>query len=104
MNKETMMGILHGKDTKERVAQMKELLAFCEKSDDLYPYFDEYIKALEVKTSYTHVRAFRLVMAQAKWDREDKIDRHMEQILAILQDDKPTVVRMTVGALGPIGK
>ena len=42
------------------------------------------------------VRGFRLLCKQAKWDKDNKIDRAIEEILNAISDEKPTAVRQAL--------
>ena len=52
------------------------------------------------QSSFVRVRGFRLCCAQAQWDSENKLERHIDELLAILDDDKPTAVRQYMSAVG----
>lgn len=36
--------------------------------------------------------------AQAQWDSKNKLEQHIDKLLTILDDDKPTVVRQCLSA------
>ena len=68
-------------------------------SDELYSYFEKYLKLLLHKSSLVRVRGFRMCCAQAQWDSKNKLEQHIDKLLTILDDDKPTVVRQCLSAL-----
>lgn len=68
-------------------------------SNQLYVYFDDFIDLLKNENSFVRIRGFRLACAQAPWDVDNKIDQHLDSLLAMLKDDKPTVVRQCLTAL-----
>ena len=76
-----------------------ELEAKSSESSELYKYFDEFLKLIYHKSSFVRVRGFRLCCAQAKWDIENKIEKHIDKLLMMLDDDKPTAVRQCLAAL-----
>lgn len=68
-------------------------------SNTLYEYFDDFIKLLKNKSSFVRTRGFRLACAQAQWDAENKIEKNLEVMLLILDDEKPTAVRQCLTSL-----
>lgn len=76
-----------------------ELEAASAESNELYDYFEKFLKLLSQQSSFVRVRGFRLCCAQAQWDSENKLGYHIDELLAILDDDKPTAVRQCLTAL-----
>lgn len=76
-----------------------ELEATSAGSDELYNYFEEYLKLLSHKSSFVRVRGFCMCCAQAQWDSKNKLEHHIDELLTILDDDKPTTVRQCLSAL-----
>lgn len=68
-------------------------------SDELYAYFEAFLKLLESKSSFVRTRGFRLACAQAQWDIEGKIEKDLDVLLSMLEDEKPTAVRQCLAAL-----
>jgi len=54
---------------------------------------------LQNKKSYVRTRAFLLCCAQARWSETGQMEKILSQMLPLLDDDKPTVVRQCLGAL-----
>lgn len=52
--------------------------------------------------SFIRVRGFRLISKNAKWDKENKINQAIDQILQELEDEKGTAVRQCLEALKEI--
>ena len=73
-----------------------------ERSDDLYGELDHFLTILKDKSSLVRTRGFRLICAQARWDREGWIERHLDELLAELDDGKATAVRQCLAALHPV--
>lgn len=48
------------------------------------------------------MQAFRLCCAQAKWDADNKLEYYSDKLLALLNDDKPTVIRQCLFALNTV--
>ncbi len=76
-----------------------ELEAASAESNELYDYFEKFLKLLSQQNSFVRVRGFRLCCAQAQWDSENKLGYYIDELLAILDDDKPTAVRQCLTAL-----
>lgn len=87
---------LYDKDTKAAYDTLQELEAISETEDTLYSYFDEYVSMLKSKKYIMRVRGIRLICKQAQWDKSSKIDTAIDDILAALQDEKPTAVRQVL--------
>lgn len=67
--------------------------------DSLYGSLDDFLTLLQEKSSLVRTRGFRLICAQARWDREGWIGEHLGEILAVLDDGKGTEVRQCLAAL-----
>lgn len=93
------LSLLADKDLPAAYAALKELEALCDTSDVLYPYIGKFIAMLDSEKYVVRVRGFRLFCKQAKWDKDNVIDRNLEAALFILQDEKPTAVRQALAAL-----
>ena len=99
MDIEIMMAKLYGKATKENYAALVELERCSEQSNVLYPYIGLFLEMIGSEKYEIRVRGFRLLCKQARWDVEHRIDEHLDAVLAILEDEKPTVVRQALAAL-----
>lgn len=108
MNREEIVEVLNGKDTKENYVKAKALLLTCAESNQYYGFFDEYLASLKVPKASTRLRGFMLIMENAKWDdqnlmNQNLMNQNLEAILTLLEDEKPIIVRQAVQALTPIG-
>lgn len=90
---------LQDKDDKKAYALSKKIGAKSAASDEYYSYFDEFAGVLIAKSSYVRTRGFALCCAQARWDESGKLKSALSAMLALLHDEKPTVVRQCLGAL-----
>lgn len=90
---------LQDKDDKKAYALSREIGAKSAASDEYYSYFDEFAGLLIAKSSYVRTRGFALCCAQARWDESGKLKSTLPAMLALLHDEKPTVVRQCLGAL-----
>lgn len=93
---------LYDKDDKVAYSNLLELEAEATESNELYNYFDELIEMLNNDKSFVRVRAFRLICALAKWDKENKIDNNIDFILNELDDNTSTSVRQCLDKLNLI--
>jgi len=87
---------LYDKDTKYAYAKLQELEEVSDREDLLYPYLNEFIEMLKSEKYVIRVRGFRLLCKQAKWDRGNKINAAIEDILTAVHDEKPTAVRQAL--------
>ena len=97
-----MTDILHQltqKDNSLAYAFLQELTAQSESSDAYYPYLDDFLSLLTDKSAFRRYRGFAAVCAQARWDAEGRIRAALPQLLALLRDEKPSVVRQCLSLL-----
>ena len=94
-----VMALLRSKNNTEAYQLLLLLEQESEKSDSLCGSLDEFLTLLKDKSSLVRTRGFRLICAQARWDREGWIGAHLEELLAALDDEKATAVRQELAAL-----
>ena len=99
MNGQEIIEALKDKDDKKAYNFAKEISAKSADTDEYYALFDSFIGMLDDKSSYVRTRGFCLACAQAKWDNAGKIDAAFDKMSALLNDEKPTVVRQCLKAL-----
>lgn len=99
MNEFEIIELLKDKDDKKAYEFAKEIGAKSAESNEYYALFDSFINMLEEKSSYVRTRGFILACAQARWDNEGRISVAFDKMCALLNDEKPTVVRQCLGAL-----
>ncbi|MDF2885778.1 MAG: SufBD protein [Lacrimispora sp.] len=68
-------------------------------SDIVYPYFNLFAELLDSPNSYNRTRGIILIAANAKWDRENKIDEIIDKLLKHVEDEKPITARQCIKAL-----
>lgn len=78
---------------------MREIVEKSAISNDYYDCLDPFASLLTAKSAYVRTRGFVLCCAQARWDGSGKLEAAMPAMLALLHDEKPTVVRQCLGAL-----
>ena len=94
-----LIDMLYDKDTSQAFENLKKLELISDKSDVLYPYMDRFIEMAKSEKYVIRVRGFRLFCKQAKWDTDNIINKYFDEVLAILNDDRPTAVRQALAAL-----
>ncbi|HHW31972.1 MAG TPA: hypothetical protein GXX20_09925 [Clostridiaceae bacterium] len=93
---------LNEKDDKLRYNSLLLLEHLSEEYDDVYPFWDIFCEKLRSTNSYQRSIGVRLIAANVKWDRENKIDIIIDDYLRILNDEKPIMVRQCIKSLGKI--
>lgn len=94
-----MMTLLKSKNNTEAYQLLLLLERESGENDGLYGSLDDFLTLLKDKSSLVRTRGFRLICAQARWDRDDWIKEHLGDILSILDDEKATAVRQCLAAL-----
>ena len=90
---------LQDKDNNKAYALSRDIAAKSAATNEYYSMFDDFAGLLTAKSSYVRTRGFALCCAQARWDEEGKLKNAFPAMLALLHDEKPTVVRQCIGAL-----
>ena len=80
----------------EGYAAFKVLLAISRESDAVYPLMEQIIEKLGSDNSYIRTRALGLIVANAKWDMDCKIDENIDAILSHITDCKPITARQFI--------
>lgn len=96
--------ILCGKDTKGSYPLFLQLEQQAGEDPALFEEYRLYLEMLRNDSSYLRVRGFRMLCAGAKWDTQGVIHENLPQILAQLEDQKPTAVRQCLAALPALVK
>mgnify|MGYP003617968152 FL=1 len=99
MTVEDLLQALDRKDNTEAYQALLELERLSSDSNVLYTYTEKFAEMTESDRNVVRVRGVRLFCSQAKWDSGSMIDRFLDQVLSVLQDDRPTTVRQTLAAL-----
>lgn len=66
---------------------------------DVYPYWDIFCEKLKSGNSYQRSIGLVLISANAKWDRDNKLDDAIDEYLLLLNDEKPVTVRQCIQSL-----
>lgn len=101
--KEQVIG-LRDKDNTHAYQCLKQLESESISSDIVYPYFDCFAEMLDDTNSYIRTRGLLLIAANAKWDKDNKIDEIIDDFLKHIMDDKPITARQCIKALPAIAQ
>ena len=93
---------LYNEDNNSAYKTLLELETITTESNELYDYFNEFLKMLNNEKTFIRVRGFRLICSLAKWDNENKINKNIDIILKELEDEKGTSVRQCLEKLNLI--
>lgn len=93
------LNMLQDNNDETAYATTKRIAAESEFSDKYYKYVPEFVNLLNHKKSYIRIRALILCSSQARWDDECMIAKCLPQMLQLIHDEKPTVVRQSLNAL-----
>lgn len=99
---EELIADLYRKDTKQGYASLKILEKISQENESVYPYLDVFAEMMEDENSYVRTRGILLIAANAKWDRDNKIDEIMDDYLKHIMDAKPITSRQCIKALPQI--
>ena len=94
-----LLDMLQDKNDEVAYSTAKRIAAESEISDKYYKYIPEFVELLDHKKSYVRIRALILCCSQARWDNEGIIAKYLPQLLQLIHDEKPTVVRQSLNAL-----
>jgi hypothetical protein len=72
---------------------------FC---DDVYSYWDVFRSKLRSNNSYQRSLGLMLLAVNVKWDVGNKMEDTIDEILMLLNDEKPITMRQCIQALGKI--
>ena len=95
---------LRNKNNKYAYECLKQLESESMKSDAVYLYFDSFSSMLNDSNSYIRTRGILLIAANAKWDKDHKIDEIIDSYLEHITDDKPITARQAIKVLPTIAK
>ena len=96
MSKEVEYAIkqLSGRILRDSGNAYNALLGTSRKSDEVYEHIDEFFAMMNADSSAVRTRALGLICANAKWDRENKIGGHIDEILSHITDESAITARL----------
>ena len=95
---------LFDKNNNTACGAMETIAELSEQSDEVYAYIETFIEMLESGNSYVRNRGLILIAANAKWDRDFKIDEIIGDYLKHITDPKPITARQCIKSLPKIAK
>lgn len=98
------INLLYSKDANIGYEAMKILQEASEESNAIYKYMDNFFQMLSDNNSYIRTRALVLIAANAKWDKDYKIDEVIASYLQHITDEKPITSRQCIKMLPKIAK
>jgi len=99
---EELVNGLRNQDHNYAYQCLKQLEEECGHSDTVYPYFDFFTEMLHDPNSYVRARGIILIAANAKWDKENRIDEIIDELLMHVMDEKPVTARQCIKVLPQI--
>lgn len=99
MKVEECIELLYDKDANLAYQSLKKLEEISEQEESVYPYIEEFIKMINQNHSYITIRGFRLICKNAKWDRNNKINKSIDEILLVFEHEKGFVIRQCLEAV-----
>lgn len=99
-----LMHSLFDKNNNTACGAMKTLAELSEQSDEVYAYMDTFTDMIASGNSYVRNRGLILIAANAKWDRDFKIDEIIDDYLKHITDPKPITARQCIASLPKIAK
>lgn len=102
--KEELLDALNSKKELDSYYILNLVFEENKKSNKYYFYFEDFLKMIYSKTSFGRMRGFSLCASLAKYDIQNKIDNHLNDMLILLEDNKPTTVRIVLSSIVDILK
>lgn len=101
---ETILDLLTAKDTKEAMSAFKGLEDTCLIEPIYADQLELFLPALSAERACGRGRTFKFFMINARWDTENVIETHLEEILAVLDDPKAPIVRQCIPYLSHLAQ
>lgn len=95
---------LFDKDNQSAYRCFQELEKNSEQSSEVYKYFDTFTEMIDNDNSYIRSRGLLLISANAKWDKDYKIDEIIDRYLKHILDVRPITARQCIKNLPNIAK
>lgn len=93
MNIEEHIKNLYNKDPNLAYKSLLELELISIESDILYNYFDEFFELINSSDTYKIIRGFRLICSIAKYDKLNKINNNIDNILVVFNSSNGVIIR-----------
>lgn len=95
---ELLLERLQGRDNVDAYAALKELLALSGATDAVSAQFDTFAHLLHAKSAFARTRGFLLIVANARWDTEERTAGIFDDLARLFNDANPTTARQCVQA------
>lgn len=99
-----LINSIFDKNNNTACGAMKTLAELSEQSDEVYAYMGTFIEMLENENSYVRNRGLILIAANARWDKDFKIDEIIDDYLRHITDPKPITARQCIASLPKIAE
>lgn len=99
MQKNELFEIICGKEKWDVYQRFQQIEMLTKETNELYQYFDDFEKLLNNEKDYIKMRSFVIICALSKWDTYNKINNIIDKLLAVLDSDTPTLVRICLKKL-----
>lgn len=96
--------LLFDKNNNIAYKALQELQKISEETDKVYPYMDRLGDMMDSGNSYIRTRGLTLLVYNAKWDKDHKIDEIIDSYLKHITDTKPITARQCIKLLPMIAK
>lgn len=87
---------LLSKDADYAYECLGQLEALSASSNAVYEHFDAFLDMLDHESSYVRTRGFIMIVSNARWDEDCKVENNIDSILKILCDPKPIAARQAI--------
>ncbi len=91
-----LVNLLEEKDDKIRYPSFLLLKSRSEKSHDVYPYWDNFVRKFNHPNSFIRNIGVILIAVNVRWDRENKFKSIINNYLEFVNDEKPVTVRQFI--------
>jgi len=101
---EKLIECLYSKDHNRAHQCLLTLERESARSDKVYHWFDRFSEMSKGQATYIRIRGLRLIAANARWDKDNKIDEIIDGCLKHIVDVKPIAARQFIAVLPEIAR
>lgn len=96
---EELLEFLTSRNNSQAYQALKALEEISAESSCLYPHMDKFLAMVGSGNSYVRTRGLALIVHNAKWDVDGKIDGIIDEHLEHITDEKPICARQCIKLL-----
>jgi len=96
---EKLVALLNEKNDEIRYASFLALQKRSQNHDDLYPYWDTFVEKMSDNNSYQRSIGIMLLAENIKWDKENRLEKIIEDYLSHCNDEKFITSRQTIQSI-----